>query len=205
MTEDWPVRPAAHLFYARQKADLEILLREESAAHPEVDVYVLRPSIVVGPHALGAKSPVPHALDGLVRAAVGLIGRFPLPVPVPVHPLQLVHEEDVGRALLLCAVGGGPPGVYNIAADGVLSTADVVRELGLVPLPVPGGLLRFTARALSALPDVPFVPPAAQWVEAASHPAVMDVTKAKQELGWQARYTAVDALRDTVRWARSST
>lgn len=199
MTEDWPVRPAAHLFYARQKAELEVLLHEESGAHPEVDVYVLRPSIVVGPHALGAKSPVPHALEGLARTAVDLVGRFPLPVLVPVHPLQLVHEEDVGRALLLCAVGAGPPGVYNIAADGLLSTADIVRELGLVPLPVPGGLLRFTARALSALPDVPFVPPITQWVEAVSHPAIMDVTKARRDLGWAARYTAAEALRDTVR------
>src|SRR3954463_4338128 len=31
MTEDWPVRPAARLFYAKEKAELEHLLRAEAA------------------------------------------------------------------------------------------------------------------------------------------------------------------------------
>jgi nucleoside-diphosphate-sugar epimerase len=36
-------------------------------------------------------------------------------------------------------------------------------------------------------------------VEAASHPAIMDTTKAKQILGWTPRFTALQALRDTLR------
>src|SRR5436190_24344656 len=32
MTEEWPVRPAAHLFYAQEKAEIERLLRDEAAA-----------------------------------------------------------------------------------------------------------------------------------------------------------------------------
>ena len=78
----------------------------------------------------------------------------------------------------------------------ILSTADVAREFGLIPLPVPAGPARLTARAVSALP---FLPPAAQWVEAASHPAIMDTTKAKRDLGWTPRFTALEALRDTLR------
>jgi len=38
-----------------------------------------------------------------------------------------------------------------------------------------------------------------QWVEAASHPAIMDTSKAKRKLGWVPRFTALEALRDTVR------
>ena len=45
----------------------------------------------------------------------------------------------------------------------------------------------------------PFLPPAAQWVEAASHPAIMDTTRAKRDLGWAPRFTALEALRDTLR------
>jgi nucleoside-diphosphate-sugar epimerase len=41
--------------------------------------------------------------------------------------------------------------------------------------------------------------PVAQWVEAASHPAIMDTSRAKNELGWVPRYTALETLRDTVR------
>jgi len=195
MTEDWPVRPAAHLFYAKEKAELERLLRDEAAAHPETGLYLLRPSIVVGPHTLGAKNLLPAPLATLGRQLLGLAGRVRLPVPVPDIPLQLVHERDVGEAFLLCTVGAGPPGAYNLAAD-TLSTMDVARELGLTPLPVPAALVHPAARLLSA---VPFLPPAAGWIEAASHPAIMDTTRAERDLGWKPRYTAREALRDTLR------
>src|SRR5215218_8469449 len=55
MTEEWPARPAAHLFYAQEKAEIERLLGEESLAQPELELYLLRPPIVLGPHAVGAK------------------------------------------------------------------------------------------------------------------------------------------------------
>ncbi|HEX9337290.1 MAG TPA: NAD-dependent epimerase/dehydratase family protein [Pseudonocardiaceae bacterium] len=199
MTEDWPVRPAAKLFYAQEKAELEHLLADEAAAQPDIALYLLRPPIVVGPHALGAKNLLPQPLAALGRRLVGLVGRVPLPVLVPDFPLQLIHEQDVGQAFLLCAVGAGPPGSYNIAGSGVLSTVDVARELGLIPVPVPGGLLRSAARTVSALPSLPFTPPVAQWIEIASQPAIMDVRKAERELGWKPRYTALEALRDTIR------
>src|SRR3954464_7466613 len=35
MTEEWPVRPAAHLFYAQEKAELERLLGRDADAHPD--------------------------------------------------------------------------------------------------------------------------------------------------------------------------
>ena len=59
MTEDWPARPAAHLFYAQEKAEIERLLEQEAAGHPGVGMYLLRPPIVLGPHAVGAKNLVP--------------------------------------------------------------------------------------------------------------------------------------------------
>jgi nucleoside-diphosphate-sugar epimerase len=55
--------------------------------------------------------------------------------------------------------------VYNITGDGVLSGAQLLRELGLAPIPVP---------------------------------AIMDASKARQELGWRPRYSSLEALRDTL-------
>jgi nucleoside-diphosphate-sugar epimerase len=239
MTEEWPVRPAARLFYAQEKAELERLLRAEAtrtgtpragtagteggptenagakgaragttSAHgagpganrpaPRPDLYLLRPPLVLGPHAVGAKDLLPGPLAPLGRVLAGRIGRFPVPLPVavPVIPLQFVHEEDLGRALLQCVLGAGPPGAYNVAADGILTTADVAREFGLIPLPLPARPAQLAARAVASLP---FLPPAAQWVEAASHPAIMDTTRAKRDLGWVPRFTALEALRDTLR------
>jgi len=205
MTEEWPVRPAARLFYAQEKAELEHRLQAEATRFaadrgPGPALYLLRPPVVLGPHAVGAKDLLPGPLAPLGRVLSGQIGRIgrvpvPLPVLVPVLPLQFVHEADLGQALLLCVVAAGPPGAYNIAADGILSTADVAREFGLIPLPLPASPARFTARVIAALP---FLPPALQWVEAASHPAIMDTSKARRDLGWVPRCTALEALRSTI-------
>ena len=200
MTEEWPVRPAARLFYAREKAELEHRLQAEAAHSPELALYLLRPSIVAGPHAVGAKDLLPGPLAPLGRLLARQGSRFRVPVPVPVLvpdlPLQLVHEEDVGRALLLCVVAAGPPGAYNVAADGTITAADLARELGLLPVPLPAAPAHVAARALAA---VPFLPPFAQWVEAAGHPAIMDTTRAKQKLGWAPRFSALETLRETLR------
>jgi nucleoside-diphosphate-sugar epimerase len=198
MTEAWPVRPAARLFYAQEKAEIELLLRAEAARCTGLALYLLRPPIVVGRHTVGAKDLLPGPLAPLGRLLARRVGRLPVPVPlaVPVLPLQLVHEEDVGRAVLLCVVAAGPPGAYNIAAEPIVSTADVARELGVLPLPLPAGPARVAARALATLP---FLPPVAGWVEVASHPAIMDTTRAKQQLGWVPRFTALEALRDALR------
>ena len=116
---------------------------------------------------------------------------FPPPVAV-----QFIHEDDVGQAFLLCIVGAGPPGAYNITGDGVLSGAQVLRELGLLPIPAPSGLLRAAARGVAALP---FVPAFAGWAEVITHPAIMDASKAKRELGWHPQYSSLEALRNTLK------
>jgi nucleoside-diphosphate-sugar epimerase len=200
MTEEWPVRPAARLFYAQEKAEIERLLGDESAEHPELELYLLRPPIVVGPHTVGAKDLMPAPVAAVGKRLMALLERMPLPLPAiaPNLPVQLIHEADVGSAFLRCIVGAGPPGAYNIAGDGVLTGAEVAREFGLAPLPLPGSWVQAAAGAVASLPALPFAPPATEWVEAASHPAIMDVTKAKRELGWEPRYSALAALRDTL-------
>jgi nucleoside-diphosphate-sugar epimerase len=195
MTEAWPARPAARLFYAREKAEIEQLLRTRAAAGgPEL--YLLRPSIVLGPHAAGRKSAPRGLLGALVRAPFRWAGRLPFPVPTPEVPVQLVHEADVGQALLRCVVAAGPPGAYNIAADGIVTPGDLAREFGMRSFPVSARPVQAAARALAALP---FLPPAAQWVEAASHPAIMDATRARAELGWVPHFTALETLQETLR------
>ena len=200
MTEDWPTRPATRLFYAQEKAELERLLGMQAGDHPGLALYLLRPPIVLGPHTVGAKNSLPAPLAGLVQNALDLANRVPVPVviPAPDLPMQFVHEDDVGQALLRCVVADGPPGAYNIAGDGVVTATDVVRELGLTPLTIPGSLIQSAARAAAQIPLPSFAPPATEWVEAASHPAIMDTAKAKRELGWEPRYTGLEALRETL-------
>src|SRR5919202_4724233 len=73
MTEEWPTRPARHLFYAQEKAELEHLLDHEAGAHPDLDLYLLRPPIVLGPHAVGGKDLLPGPLAPVRRRLRGLL------------------------------------------------------------------------------------------------------------------------------------
>lgn len=200
MTEDWPTRPAAHLFYGQEKAELEQLLHDEDARHPGLDLYLLRPPVVLGPHAVGGKSELADRLMPLVQRAASMAHRLPIPLLVPATdlPMQFIHEDDVGEAFVRCILGAGPPGAYNITGDGVVTVAELVRELGLSPVPVPGALARAAARAVAGLPLPGFVPPVAGWAEAVSHPSIMDASKAKDLLGWSPRHTSLDALRATL-------
>ena len=197
MTEDWPTRPADKLFYAQEKAELEDLLRQEAEKRPELALYLLRPPVVLGPHTVGGKNVLPGPLAPLNKHLQGMFRRLPVPVPaaVPDIPLQFIHEDDVGRALLQCVVAAGPAGAYNIAGDGVLSAVDVAREMGFLAVPLPAGPVHSAARAAAKLP----LPSTMEWVEAFSHPAIMDTTRAKTELGWEPRYTGLEALQDTLR------
>jgi nucleoside-diphosphate-sugar epimerase len=197
MREDWPTRPAKRMFYAQEKAELEDRLLEASGRAGDTDLYLLRPSIVLGPHAVGAKDLLPFGLGRLAAPLATRVPRSPLPLPVPVAdiPIQFIHEDDVGAALLQCVVAAGPPGAYNIAGDGIVSTVDIVRELGLWPIALPAGPLQTIARRVA---HVPYLPSYAQWIEAMSHPAIMDTTRARTGLHWTPTYSGLEALQAAI-------
>ena len=89
----------------------------------EVDAYVFRPCIVAGPRAtMLIEQTVEGARlgDPLPRLRRGLGGcRCSKPVlPDPGVPIQLVHHDDVARALAAAIAGKGTPGAYNLAGEG---------------------------------------------------------------------------------------
>ena len=56
-----------------------------------------------------------------------------------------------------------------------MTATQLVRELGMTPLPVPTRITRTVARAVTALPGRP---PALEPVAVAPHPDVLDATRA---------------------------
>lgn len=50
---------------------------------------------------------------------------------------------------------------------------------------------------MAGLPLPSFLPQTA-WMEALSHPTIVDTTKARRDLGWQPAHTALEALQATL-------
>lgn len=191
LTEDVPPRGSPEHYYSAQKAACEELLAELGEDSP-IEVFVLRPCIVAGRTATALADVMPwNRLPGLLRALVGAVPVLKPVVPDPGFPLQLVHDDDVAAAIALAATAPVPPGVYNIAGDGVVTVADVARALGGRAVRVPAAA---AAAASAAISKVPFVPSLLEWLHAARTSVVMDTTKAKTALGWRPVHSSAEAL-----------
>jgi nucleoside-diphosphate-sugar epimerase len=131
---------------------------------------------------------LPDAIGRLTRA----VPLLKPPFPDPGTPMQLVHHDDVAAAIALAVTTtSAPPGAYNIAGDGVLSLSDVGRALGARPVKVPRAAAVATSEIISR---VPFVPSALEWLHAGRTSVVMDIGKAKHQLGWAPKFTAAETL-----------
>jgi nucleoside-diphosphate-sugar epimerase len=202
LREDAEVRASARLFYSRHKAQAELIVREELAGST-TEAFIFRPCAIVGPHAAGSPlRRVPPAVVAGGRRLSALVvraGLRPL-LPAPPVPLQFVHEDDVAQALELAIVGRGEPGVYNLAGEGAVDGPDVLRGLGLRPLPLPRPLV---SGYLQLIGSAPPLLPVVGWSELVKEPLLIDPSKARERLGWQPRFTSEQALaatRDSLGW-----
>jgi nucleoside-diphosphate-sugar epimerase len=190
LTEEIPPRGSPEHYYSEQKAACETALAELTGDSP-LEVFILRPCIVAGPHAQALVDALPWNRLPFLSTAGRLLPVLKPLVPDPGNPLQLVHHDDVAAAIALAATGSAPPGAYNIAGDGVLSVSDVAAALGGRPVRVP----TVAAEAASALlARLPAVPSAAEWLHIARTSVVMDTNKAKTQLGWTPQYTSAQTL-----------
>jgi len=202
LTEEVPARGSESFYYSAQKAELEDLLEELLPG--EVEPYVFRPCIVAGPRATMLVEQTVDAVrvgDPLPLLRKGL-EKLPLVAPVlpdPGVPLQLVHHDDVARALAAAICGDGPPGVYNLAGEGEIHVRDLARALGWRWVPIPRqavGAGTAAARRLS------FASAKLEWAIAAETPVLMDTAKARRDLSWKPNHSAQQTLQETVVGAR---
>jgi UDP-glucose 4-epimerase len=102
--------------------EAEATIEEFAQRNPDVAVTVLRCANVLGPD---------------VDTSFARLFSLPIvPMVLGFDPrLQFVHADDVVRALEHAALRL-VPGVYNVAADGVLALSEVISLLGKRPLPI---------------------------------------------------------------------
>ncbi len=205
LTEAVPARGSESFYYSAQKAELEATL-EDLLAGSDVDAYVFRPCIVAGPRATmliekiveGARlgDPVPSLRRGLARLSL------PRPLlPDGGAPIQLVHHDDVARALAAAIDGRGEPGAYNLAGEGEIRLGDVSRALGWHALRLPPPAVAVGAAVAARLS---FLSPQLEWAAALRIPVLMDTAKARRELGWEPRFDAAETLIQTAVSARET-
>jgi UDP-glucose 4-epimerase len=191
--ESWPTTGIKSSFYSRHKAEVERLLDRFEDDHPATRVVRLRPGLIFKR----------EAASGIRRLFAGpllpsaLLQRRLIPV-VPAHPrlvLQAVHSHDVGQAYRLALMREEALGAFNIAAEPVLDPKELGRALGARPVRVPGALLRGGAALSYRLRLQPSEP---GWVDMGLGVPLMDVSRARSELGWSAQRSASDALLDLI-------
>jgi nucleoside-diphosphate-sugar epimerase len=143
----------------------------------------------------------PPGVGAVIDPLRKALERLPIVRPVlpdPGVPLQLVHTDDVARAIAAATLGEGPPGVYNLAAPDELTVSDIARELGWMPVPIPRAAVNAAAATIDRAPLMPAI---AEWINALSVPVLMDSTKAERELGIQ-WHSGAETLRETIASAR---
>lgn len=189
--ESWPTTGIQSSFYSRHKAEVERLLDRFEDEHPQTRVVRLRPGLIFKR----------EAASGIRRLFAGpllpsfLVQRRLIPV-IPAHPrlvFQAVHSYDVGDAYRLALLRDDARGAFNIAAEPVLDRDELGRLLGARPLRVPAGLLRGGAALSYRLRLQPSEP---GWVDMGLGVPLMDVSRARSELGWSPERSASDALLD---------
>jgi UDP-glucose 4-epimerase len=186
--EEWPTEGIASSFYSRHKAATERMLDRLAEEHPSMRVVRLRPALIFKR----------ESASGIRRLFLGRLVPPQLlrPSRIPVVPrtdrlvFQAVHTDDVAEAYRL-ALLGDVRGPFNIAADPVLDPDELGRVLGARPVPVPAKVLRMAAD-LSWRAHLQPTP--AGWVDLAVDSPIMDVSRARRELGWRPTLTSGEAL-----------
>ncbi len=128
LTEDMPVRGNEVFAYSHHKRLVEEMLADWRQSHPELEQVVLRIGTILG---------------ATVRNQITDMFDKPrlLTIRGSNSPFVFIWDQDV-VAIIERAMGEGPPGVYNVAGDGVLTLPEIASRLGKPTLNLPAWLLQ---------------------------------------------------------------
>jgi UDP-glucose 4-epimerase len=148
---------------------------------PEMTLTILRFANIIGPK---ADTPMTRFLKEPLAPV--LLGFDPL--------MQVIHEKDVIEALLF-AILNDVPGIFNVAAEGVLSLSRLLGLAAKIPLPVLHWFAYLGAGLVNSagLASGRYAPIELDYLR---YPVVADLAKMRDELGFMPQYTMEEAVRE---------
>ncbi|RJQ84057.1 NAD-dependent epimerase/dehydratase family protein [Amycolatopsis panacis] len=180
-TEDSELIPASSSGYAKDAVEMEGYVRGLMRRRPDISVTLARFANIIGPE-----------VDTV------LARYFALPVVPTVFGydarLQLLHGSDA-LSVMEQATLEEKPGVFNVAADGVLTVSQAIRRAGRIGLPMPGSVVPSVGRLLRGAHVVDF---SADQLRLLNFGRVVDITKLKKEFGYTPRWSTREAFDDYV-------
>jgi len=188
--ENWPTDGWPTASYSREKAYVERALDSFEREYPDRRVVRLRPAFIFKRGAATAQRRLfagPFLPNRLVRP-----GLVPVVPHVPGLRFQAVHTDDIAEAYRL-AIVGSVRGAFNIAASPVIDTELLAELLDARPVRTPSVAVRAALATAWRLR----LTPASPWLyDLARHLPLMNVSRARAELGWTPRHSATDAIRE---------
>jgi nucleoside-diphosphate-sugar epimerase len=196
--EGWPTGGVPSSYYGRHKAEVERRLDRFEAEAPDVRLVRMRPGLVFKK----------EAAEGIRRLFAGPFFPSALANPALINVIpdienlrsQVVHSYDVGEAFRLAIKNGDARGPFNLAAEPVLDANEIGRILDARTVPMSAQLVRAGAGLSWALRLQP-VPPG--WLDLSRNVPIMDITRARTELGWTPQHSADEALLDLLEGLRT--
>ena len=187
--ERWPTHSLPTAGYGREKAYVERVLDAIEAAHADLRVVRLRPAYIFQHRAAAEERRIfagPFVPNWIARR--GLIPVVPVPEGLR---FQAVTAADVAEAYRLAIVRSDARGAFNIAADPVVDARQLAQILGSRAVTVPASMARAALAVLWHLHVVPAEPALLDLVLAVPE---LDVTRAREVLGWRPMTSSLDAL-----------
>ena len=179
--ESHPLQGSRNYGYTRHLVEIEAFCNGFRRKVPEMILTVLRFSNIVGPE---SDTPMTQFLKRPMAPV--LLGFDPL--------MQVIHEDDVVAALLH-AITHDAPGVFNVAAEGVLPFSRLMALASKIPIPVfhlfaywGVDLMNGAGKGAGRYAPIELDYLRYSWVG--------DLACMRDELGFVPRYTAEEALRE---------
>src|SRR5436309_10909663 len=171
-TEAMQSRSVPRSGYMKDSVEIERYARDFSRRRSDIDVTTLRFANFIGPD---------------IETTLTRYFSLPtIPTALGFDPrIQLIHEDDATEVLLR-SVREQHPGVYNVAADGVVYLSQAVRLLGKPPLPLVLPLVSPVAGLLRRAAMVDF---ATDQLRFLLYGRVVDNSRMKERFGFEPAYT----------------